>query len=95
MSQVVRLPDELLAQMAGAPWVTALEPLTPTLPYDLAVTAGGIPTAELAKITVPVLTSAARTARADSSVQSPNRPPPRQARSSRCLTDTTTTRHPR
>ena len=55
MSQVVRLPDELLAQTAGAPWVTALEPLTPTLPYDLAVTAGGIQTAELAKITVPVL----------------------------------------
>ena len=45
MSQVVRLPDELLAQTpAGAPWVTALEPLTPT-PYDLAVTAGGIRTA--------------------------------------------------
>jgi pimeloyl-ACP methyl ester carboxylesterase len=55
MSEVVRLPDELLQQMAGAPWVTALEPLTPTLPYDLAVTAGGVPTAELAKITVPVL----------------------------------------
>ncbi len=33
----------------------ALEPLTPTLPYDLAVTAGGVPTAELEKITVPVL----------------------------------------
>jgi pimeloyl-ACP methyl ester carboxylesterase len=55
MSEVVKLPDQLLAQMAGAPWVTALEPLTPTLPYDLAVTAGGVPTAELAKITVPVL----------------------------------------
>ncbi len=55
MSEVVRLPDELLAQMAGASWVTALEPLTPTLPYDLAVTAGGVPKAELAKITVPVL----------------------------------------
>ena len=55
MSEVVRLPDELLAQMAGASWVTALEPLTPTLPYDLAVTAGGVPTVELAKITVPVL----------------------------------------
>jgi pimeloyl-ACP methyl ester carboxylesterase len=55
MSEVVRVPEEMLAQMEGAPWVTALEPLTPTLPYDLAVTAGGIPTAELAKITAPVL----------------------------------------
>jgi hypothetical protein len=41
MSDVVGLPDEMLAQIDGAPWVTALEPLTPTLPYDLAVTAGG------------------------------------------------------
>jgi pimeloyl-ACP methyl ester carboxylesterase len=55
MSEVVRLPDEMLAQMDGAPWVKALEPLTPTLPYDLAVTAGGVPTAELEGITAPVL----------------------------------------
>ena len=55
MSEVVRLPDEVLAQMEGAPWVTDLEPLTPTLPYDLAVTAGRVPTAELGKITAPVL----------------------------------------
>jgi pimeloyl-ACP methyl ester carboxylesterase len=55
MSEVVRLPDEALTQMQGAPWVKALEPLTPTLPYDLAVTAGGIPTSELANITAPVL----------------------------------------
>ena len=55
MSEVVRLPAEMLAQAAGAPWVKALEPLTPTLPYDIAVTAGGVPTAELAKITAPVL----------------------------------------
>jgi len=55
MSEVVRLPAEMLGQLDGAPWVKALEPLTPTLPYDLAVTAGGVPTAELEKITVPVL----------------------------------------
>jgi pimeloyl-ACP methyl ester carboxylesterase len=55
MSEVVRLPGEMIAQMDGAPWVTALEPLTPTLPYDLAVTGGGVPTAELGKITAPVL----------------------------------------
>jgi pimeloyl-ACP methyl ester carboxylesterase len=55
MSEIVRLPAEMLAQMDGAPWVTALEPLTPTLPYELAVTAGGLPTAELARITAPVL----------------------------------------
>jgi pimeloyl-ACP methyl ester carboxylesterase len=55
MSEVVHLPEEMLAQMDGAPWVKALEPLTPTLPYDLAVTAGGVPTSELEKITAPVL----------------------------------------
>jgi len=55
MSDVVRLPGELLAQADGAPWVAALEPLVPTLVYDLAVTDGGVPTAELAKITAPVL----------------------------------------
>jgi pimeloyl-ACP methyl ester carboxylesterase len=55
MAEVVRLPGEMLAQMDGAPWVKDLEPLTPTLPYDIAVTAGGVPTAELAKITAPVL----------------------------------------
>ncbi len=32
-----------------------LEPLTPTLPYDLAVTAGGVPASELGRITAPVL----------------------------------------
>ncbi len=55
MSEVVGLSGEMIAQMDGAPWVTALEPLTPTLPYDLAVTAGGVPAAELGKITAPVL----------------------------------------
>ena len=55
MSDVVHLPDEMLAQMEGAPWVAALEPLTPTLPYDLAVADGGVPTSELARITAPVL----------------------------------------
>ena len=55
MSDVVGMPGEMLGQMDGAPWVKALEPLTPTLPYDLAVTAGGVPAAELGKITAPVL----------------------------------------
>ncbi len=55
MSDVVHLPDEMLAQMEGAPWVAGLEPLTPTLPYDLAVTDGGVPASELARITAPVL----------------------------------------
>ncbi len=53
--EVVRLPDEALTLMRGAPWVNALEPLTSSLPYDLAVTAGGVPTTELANITAPVL----------------------------------------
>ena len=55
MSEVVGMPDEMVTQMEGAPWVKALEPLTPTLPYDIAVTDGGVPAAELANITVPVL----------------------------------------
>lgn len=55
MSQVVGLPDEMLGQLDGAPWVAALEPLVPTLPYDLAVTDGGVPASELGKITAPVL----------------------------------------
>ena len=55
MSDVVGMPAEMVAQMDGAPWVKDLEPLTPTLPYDLAVTRGGLPAAELGKITAPVL----------------------------------------
>jgi pimeloyl-ACP methyl ester carboxylesterase len=55
MTDVVRAPEQVLAQLDGAPWVTALEPLARTLPYDLAVTAGGVPAGELKKITAPVL----------------------------------------
>lgn len=55
MSEVVHLPAEMLAQADGAPWVKDLEPLTPTLPYDIAVTDGGVPVAELAAITAPAL----------------------------------------
>ncbi len=55
MAEVVRLPGEMLTQMDGAPWVAALEPLAPTLLYDLAVTDGGVPTSELERITAPVL----------------------------------------
>jgi len=55
MSDVVRAPREMVAQMDGAPWVTDLEPLAPTLPYDIAVTDGGLPAAELARISAPVL----------------------------------------
>jgi pimeloyl-ACP methyl ester carboxylesterase len=55
MSEVIHAPGEMIAQMEGAPWVKDLEPLTPTLPYDIAVTDGGLPTAELGKITAPVL----------------------------------------
>ena len=55
MAEVVHLPPDMVAQLAGAPWAKALETLTPTLPYDLAVAGGGVPTAELAKITAPVL----------------------------------------
>lgn len=55
MSEVVRMPEQMLTQLDTAPWVTALEPLARTLPYELAVTAGGVPASELASITAPVL----------------------------------------
>jgi pimeloyl-ACP methyl ester carboxylesterase len=55
MTDVVHLPDEIIAQLEGAPWAKDLEALTPTLPHDLAVAAGGVPAAELARVTVPVL----------------------------------------
>jgi hypothetical protein len=50
MSDVVHLPAEVLAGMRNMPWLKALEPLTPTLPYDIFVTDGGVPAAELAAI---------------------------------------------
>ena len=55
MADVTHLPDQVVAQLEGAPWAAALEALTHTLPYDIAVTDGGVPTAELARITAPVL----------------------------------------
>ena len=55
MSEIVRMPTETLAQLDGAPWAKALEALTPTLPYDIAVAAGGVPATELANITTPVV----------------------------------------
>lgn len=55
LTDVARLPEPALAQLDDAPWVTALAPLARTLPYELAVTAGGVPAAELEKITAPVL----------------------------------------
>jgi len=55
MSAVVHAPAQVVAQMDGAPWVAALEPLARTLPYDIAVTGGGVPVGELSKITAPVL----------------------------------------
>src|SRR5215467_11175926 len=41
ISDVVHAPEQVVAQMDGAPWVAALEPLARTLPYDIAVTDGG------------------------------------------------------
>ncbi|HEX3712343.1 MAG TPA: alpha/beta hydrolase [Trebonia sp.] len=55
MADVVRMPAQAVAGLNDAPWVKALEPLARTLPYDIAVTDGGVPAAELAKIAVPVL----------------------------------------
>jgi pimeloyl-ACP methyl ester carboxylesterase len=55
MRDIVRVPDEVIAGMKSTPWFKAMEPLTPTLPYDIELTDGGVPVAELAAITVPVL----------------------------------------
>jgi len=52
MTGVVHLPAEMVAH---APWIKDLAPLTHTLPYDIAITDGGVPVQELAKITAPVL----------------------------------------
>jgi pimeloyl-ACP methyl ester carboxylesterase len=55
MRDVVRMPAQAVAQLDGAPWVAALEPLARTLPYDIGVTAGGVPVRELGRIAAPVL----------------------------------------
>jgi pimeloyl-ACP methyl ester carboxylesterase len=55
MREIVRVPDEVISGMKSTPWFKAMEPLTPTLPYDIEMTDGGVPVAELAAITVPVL----------------------------------------
>jgi pimeloyl-ACP methyl ester carboxylesterase len=55
MTDVVHLPEQMTTGLQDAPWVAALEPLARTLPYDIAVTADGVPTVELAKIAAPVL----------------------------------------
>lgn len=55
MADVTNMPAEMVAQLVGAPWAKEMGALAHTLPYDLAVSAGGVPAAELAKISVPVL----------------------------------------
>jgi pimeloyl-ACP methyl ester carboxylesterase len=55
MTDVIHLPEEATAGLQDAPWVADLAPLARTLPYDIAVTAGGVPADELAKVDIPVL----------------------------------------
>jgi pimeloyl-ACP methyl ester carboxylesterase len=56
MTDVVGLPAQMVPMMERSPAWPGLEALTPTLPYDLALTGHhGVPAADLAKITVPVL----------------------------------------
>jgi len=56
MTDVVRLPAQMVGGMERAPFWAGLEAMTHTLPYDLALTAyRGVPADELARITVPVL----------------------------------------
>jgi pimeloyl-ACP methyl ester carboxylesterase len=55
MTEVIQAPAELVTRMAGSPMWPSLEALTPTLPYDIALTGDqGVP-AELSAIAVPVL----------------------------------------
>ena len=56
MLDVVQAPAHVVTMMEGSPAWPALEAMTHTLPYDLALTGDqGVPAAELARITVPVL----------------------------------------
>jgi pimeloyl-ACP methyl ester carboxylesterase len=56
MTDVVEAPARVVTMMEGSPAWPGLEALTHTLPYDLALTGDqGVPAAELARITVPVL----------------------------------------
>lgn len=55
MTDVIHVLEQTAAGLMDAPWVRALEPLARTLPYDIAVAAGGVPAGELAKVAIPVL----------------------------------------
>jgi pimeloyl-ACP methyl ester carboxylesterase len=55
LTDVMRAPDEVLAMVRRGAWLKGLAALSHTLPYDLAVTAGRTPAAELAAIEVSVL----------------------------------------
>jgi pimeloyl-ACP methyl ester carboxylesterase len=56
MTDVVRVPAQVVTMMERSPMWPGLEALAHTLPYDLALTGDqGVPTDDLAKITVPVL----------------------------------------
>jgi len=56
MTDVVRLPPQVVEGMERVPLWAGLEAMTHTLPYDLALTAyQGVPADELARIAVPVL----------------------------------------
>ena len=56
MTDVVQAPAEMIPMMENSPMWAGLQALTPTLPYDLALTGDqGVPADDLAKITVPVL----------------------------------------
>jgi pimeloyl-ACP methyl ester carboxylesterase len=55
MTDIVHVPEQAAIGLKNAPWVAALEPLARTLPYDIAVAAGGVPTGGLANAGIPVL----------------------------------------
>lgn len=55
LTDVVGAPEELISMVRRGPWRKELAALSHTLPYDLAMTAGGMPRSELAAIDVSVL----------------------------------------
>lgn len=55
LTDVLRAPDDVVGLVRHGPWLKGLAVLSHTLPYDLAVTAGPLPKAELAAIGVSVL----------------------------------------
>lgn len=61
LTDIVHTRDELVDLVRRGPWLKSLAALSHTLPYDLAVSAGAMPVAELSAIGISVLLLAGAT----------------------------------